>query len=66
MHAHPQPLASFVCVWVCMHLLALEMGIYLFPIKLGSTIIYFIVSHVIDSVLPSELEIAERKMNVWG
>lgn len=64
MHAQPLPLAS--TVWSCMHLLALEMGIYLFPIKLGSTIIYFVLSHVIDSVLPSELETAERKMNVWG
>lgn len=64
MHAQLRPLAS--TVWSCMHLLALEMGIYLFPIKLGSTIIYFVLSHVIDSVLPSELETAERKMNVWG
>lgn len=55
--------------WVCMHVgsrapaFFRNRGIYLFQIKLGSTIIYFILSHVIVSVLPSELEAAERKMN---
>lgn len=41
-------------------------GIYLFWIKLGSAIIYFILSRVIVSVPPSDPETAERKMNVGG
>lgn len=58
--------------WVCVHgdLWAPasfgNRGIDLFTIKLGSTIIYVILSHVIVSVLPSELEAAEKKMNVGG
>lgn len=57
-----------VCVRVGLHAPACirNRRIYLFPDKLASAIIYFILSHVIVSVLPSELEAAERKMNVGG
>lgn len=57
-----------VCVLVGLHAPAcIRNGrIYLLPNKLASAIIYFILSHVVVSVLPSELEAAARKMNVGG
>ena len=60
------PASRWVCVHVGLHAPACirNRGIYLFLNKLTSTTIYFILSHVIVSVLPSELEAAERKMNV--